>query len=141
MDNLKPVKIRDASTLEELLKYIFLSSSNKILNCYKELKYGYDKESLHQYRVSIRRFKSFINFFKNEINSNERIVINNIIKMLLDPTSKARDFDVITEEYISPSSNSHPGDNEFSSLENQSKKIQTELHSNTLNQLSSSNYL
>lgn len=141
LDNLTPVKIRNASTLEVLLENIFLSSSNKILNCYNELKDGYDNEALHQYRVSIRRFKSFINFFKNEINNSERVVINNIIKMLLNPTSKARDFDVIKEEYISPSCGSHPDDDEFRALEDQSKKIQTELHNNTLYQLSSNNYL
>ena len=141
LDNLKPVKIRNASTFKELLDNIFISTSNRIFNYYSLLDDRYDNESLHQYRVSIRRFKSFINFFKNEINSNERISINDIIKMLLKPTSKSRDFDVVKEEYIFPSCDKHPDDNDFRALKNRSEKTQTELHDNTLDQLSSGNYL
>ena len=61
--------------------------------------------------------------------------------MLLEPTSEARDFDVIKEVYISPCCDMHPADNEFSAIKNHSQIIQIELHKNACNQLSSSNYL
>jgi len=140
-NNSRPVEIRNVSTLRELLDNIFISCSNRLLNSYYLLHNHYDAENLHQLRVSLRRFNSFINFFKYEINNNARITAKNLIKKLLKPTSKVRDFDVIKDRYLLPSFNNNPGENEFRILENHSKKEQIILHKKALDKLVSSSYL
>ena len=141
INHLKPVDINNASSLGELLDNIFLSCINRVLSSYYLLENHYDAENLHQLRVSLRRFKSFINIFKYEINNNERVVAKNIIENLLEPTSKVRDFDVINENYLLPSFNNNPGENEFRKLEKHSKQEQTKLHEKTLKELTSHSYL
>lgn len=141
INHLKPVDINNASSLVELLDNIFLSCINRVLSSYYLLENHYDAENLHQLRVSLRRFNSFINFFKYEINNNERVVAKNIIENLLEPTSKVRDFDVINENYLLPSFNNNPGENEFRKLEKHSKQEQTKLHEKTLKELTSHSYL
>lgn len=141
INHLKPIDINNATSLGELLDNVFLNCSNKVLSSYYLLENHYDAENLHQLRVSLRRFNSFINFFKYEIDNNERIVAKNIIKKLLEPTSKVRDFDVINENYLLPSFNNNPGENEFRKLENHSKQEQTKLHEKALEELTSSSYL
>ena len=141
INHLEPVDISNTSTLGELLDNIFLSCSNRVLNSHYLLENHYDAENLHHLRVSLRRFNSFINFFKYEISNNERIVAKNLIEKLLKPTSRVRDFDVINENYLLPSYNKNPGENEFRRLENHSKKELTKLHEKTLEDLTSSSYL
>jgi len=141
INHLKPVEICNASSLGELLDNIFQSCSNRVLSSYYLLENHYDAENLHQLRVSLRRFNSFINFFKYEINNSERIVAKNLIENLLEPTSKVRDFDVINENYLLPSFKNNSGENEFIKLENHSKQEQTKLHEKTLEELTSSSYL
>lgn len=141
INHLKPVDISNSSSLGELLDNIFLSCSNRILSSYYLLENHYDAENLHQLRVSLRRFKSFINFFKYEINNNARVTAKNLIEKLLKTTSRVRDFDVINENYLLPSFNNNPGENEFRKLEDHSKQEQIKLHEKTIEELTSNSYL
>lgn len=141
INHLKPVDISNASSLEELLDNIFINCSNRVLSSYYLLENHYDAENIHQLRVSLRRFNSFINFFKCEINNSERVTAKNIIENLLKPTSRVRDFDVFNENYLLPSFSNNPGENEFRKLEKYSKQEQIKLHEKTFDKLMSSPYL
>ncbi len=133
--------IKNISTVNELLENIFLNCSEDVLHTYNLIHDYNDSESLHQLRISLRKFKSFLYFFKNEINNNERKNANNLIKELLAPTSKMRDFDVVRENYLSPAFYKHPNNSEFDLLQNYTGKVQTQLHESTLEKLLSNQYL
>ncbi len=131
---------RKDSKLDNFLEKLFLKYCNQIQSNYHSLQNYYDPETLHQMRVSLRRFKSLVNFFKSEINSNERTEVNRVIKNLLKPTSKVRDFDVINQEFISRACRNNAGSEKFKMLHKYSEDKKSILHTQMLDKLASSRY-
>ena len=133
-------EIRKDSTLDNFLENILLKYYNQIQSNYYSIQNIYDPEILHQMRVSLRRYKSLVNFFKKEINNNERIKVNKVIQKLLKPTSKVRDFDVINQDFISRAYRNNADNEKFKLLSKYTEDKKSILHTQMLDKLASSRY-
>lgn len=71
-----------------------ISANTRLLNVY------YDKDCLHDIRISLRKCMSLVSFFKTLIPKNEFSKIRKLLHSLISPTSKVRDYDVVMSDYI-----------------------------------------
>lgn len=120
----------------------------ELSNCLDEIKLNnfqlmdhYDPEILHNTRVSLRRIKSLLRFFKKEISSKNWKTATSMINKLISPTSEIRDFDVISSNYIFPACGEYKYLQESRILLNESNAKLIRLHKNIVNIVSSSQYL
>ena len=88
--------------LDEILAKAFNNCMQIILKYHTLLLKTYNENNLHQLRVGLRKFKSFLHFFRDEIPADEFKQANDILKQLLRPTSRVRDIDVIASTIIIP---------------------------------------
>lgn len=132
--------IDKTTTLDDLIENVFFNCFKQNLDNYFSLLLLYDAENLHQMRIGLRRLKSFIWFFKKELSTNERKKINKIIKQLIKPTSKVRDYDVVNSDYILPAFHKNQNLKEFKSLLKHSDEERIGLHKSALADLSSMHY-
>ena len=137
---LRAVVINETDNLEDFIDKFFKYCERKIFNNYKLLSNSYDAECLHQFRISLRQFRSILVFFKDEIPIKEWKKAEKLYKRLIKPTSKARDFDVISTEYISPAFANNINSNEFKIFYQYCEGEQKELHTITENILLSKNF-
>ncbi len=134
------VVINKTTTLEELIDATFKNNAEEIFKYYNLLSTSYDAECLHQLRVSLRKFKSFLSFIKNKLPSDEWEKANNIYKYLIKPTSKVRDFDVVKTEHVHPAFNNNKNIDDFNKLYIAFKNEQNKLHINIENVITSDQY-
>lgn len=137
VDNL----IDENTSFEDLVEKIFNIYFEEILSKHKLLSDSYDVENLHKIRIGLRKFKSFLSFIKNEIPKKEWKYANNLYKNLIKPTSKARDYDVFKNEYLSPTfihnKKIFGGQEIYEIFENKQKL----LHEYIENHITSKNYI
>ncbi len=138
--SLTTISIDKTTALDDLIENVFFNCFKQCIDNYFSLLQHYDAENLHLMRIGLRRLKSFIWFFKKELSTNERIKINKIIKQLIKPTSKVRDYDVVYSEYILPAFHKNENLEEFKSLLEHSDEERISLHKSALNDLSSMHY-
>ncbi len=136
----KTISIDKTTALDDLIENVFFNCFKQYLDNYFSLLLLYDAENLHHMRIGLRRLKSFIWLFKKELSRNERIKINKIIKQLIKPTSKVRDYDVVNSDYILPAFYKNQNLKEFKSLLKHSNEERISLHKSALNDLSSMRY-
>ena len=138
------VEINDLSEckypLKKLFEDILLSCKQEIINNHSLLLKHNDINNLHHLRVSLRKLKSILKFFKKEITNDTFNEINTHIKKLIEPTAKTRDFDVFKDEYIYPVYLFNQNLNEFKILLKHAEKKQKVLHKYTLEEVSSKKY-
>ena len=131
---------RKYTSLDDLMEETFINCNAQVLAHYKYIQNEYNEEVLHKMRIALRMFRSFIDFFKKEMPKKEFLKINKIIKDLIKPTSKARDFDVFSETYISPAFSKNRDSDEFKQLYESTKKEEENLHKYVINYLSTPRY-
>ncbi len=132
----------DANTnFEDLIENIFKDYLEEILNNHKLLSNSYDDENLHQMRVSLRKFKSFLSFIKNDIPKKEWKYANTLYKNLIKPTSKARDYDVFKSEYLHPNYTHNKKVGESQEIYEVFESKLKSLHENIESHLASNQYL
>ena len=126
--------------LDSLLKTELAYCINEIAVSDSLLMDHYDPDNLHQMRVTLRKMKSLLRFFKKEISYSNWKTANLMINNLIKPTSEARDFDVISNNYIFPACHENSTTQESQLLFNQSNEKLTNLHENAIKILSSTQY-
>ena len=137
---LKKEKIDQICNLDLLLESEFTYCTSDLLTNNSLLLEHYDPENLHQFRVTLRRLKSLLRFFKKEIPRREWKKANHIIELLIKPTSKVRDYDVFNANYIIPAFRENHASVERKNALNASNEKLTTLHEDTINTLSSKGY-
>ena len=141
LENVQNVKLKKNNALiDKLLTNVFSICKKEIVDNYLLLLKKNNIENLHRIRVSLRKIKSLLRFFKNVIPTNELEKINGIVKNLIEPTAKTRDFDVFKDDYIYPAFQKHQNAKEFKCLLHHSEKKQKFLHKYTLQVVSSNKY-
>lgn len=126
--------------LDLLLNTKLSACINEISASHSLLMDHYESEDLHQTRVTLRKMRSLLRFFKNEISYNNWKMVNSMINNLIKPTSEVRDFDVISNNYIFPACHQNSATQESKILLDKSNKELTKLHENTIKTLSSIQY-
>ena len=133
-------KIDQIYNLDRLIEAELSNSLNEILVSHSLLLQHYDAEGLHQLRVTLRRLFSFLRFFRKELPKHEWKKISGVVKKLIKPTSKVRDFDVFNSNYIEPAYQDNNTSFEFRNLLNQSHEELLSLHRQLSDDLSSAEY-
>ena len=123
--------------LDSLLNYELTLISNEIETYNDALLKQYETNSLHNLRVNLRKLLSFVHFFKKEIPLQEWNYVCKIIKKIIKPTSKVRDFDVFNEYLIVPAYNKNKKLTEYQNLYVISDKVLIKLHEDLINYLQS----
>lgn len=128
-------------SLDSLLESELTYYMNEVSASHSQLLQSYNAENLHQMRVTLRRMVSLLHFFENELPQQEWKTARDLIKTLLKPTSKIRDFDVVNANYIVPAYRKNDGSFEFRGLLNQSHGKLLALHRQLTDELASFPYL
>ena len=102
---------------------------------------NYDEDYLHQIRISLRKLKSLICFFKDYISKDELEIIKPILHLLIAPTSKVRDYDVFKANYIYPAYFENNHDDSYKTFMIHSINELHCLQENTLSFMSSREYI
>lgn len=100
-----------------------------------------DINNLHHLRVSLRKLRAILRFFKKEIENVRLSEFDSLIKKLIKPTAKTRDFDVFKDEYIKPVFLLNRDSEDFKALIKHAEKKQMMLHELTLEEISSPKYI
>ena len=141
IENVQNVRFKkNNAPIDKLLTNVLSICKKDIIDNYLLLLKNNNIENLHRLRVSLRKIKSLLRFFKNVIPNNELENINGIVKKLIEPTANTRDFDVFKDDYIYPAFQNHQNAKEFKCLLHHSEKKQKFLHKYTLQVLSSNKY-
>jgi len=139
-NSLRAVVINETDNLEDFIGKLFKYCEKIIFDNYKLLSSSYDAECLHQFRISLRQFRSILVFFKDEMSIKEWKKAEKLYKRLIKPTSKTRDFDVIATEYISSAFANNINSNEFEDFYQCCASEQKKLHTITENIILSKNF-
>ena len=99
---IKKKAVKNISNVDDLIKSELNNYIDDVTNITNFLENDYDEHSLHQMRVSLRKIKSLVYFFNNLLNEDVFTSIKNSIHKLISPTSKARDYDIVKSNYLSP---------------------------------------
>lgn len=137
---LKKIKNNQFHDLDFLLKSELTYCINEIIANDSLLIDHYDSDNLHLMRVALRKMKSILRFFKHEISNKNLKLATSMISKLIKPTSKVRDFDVISSNYIIPACRENKTCKESLILLNQSSEKLANLHENAIKTLSSTQY-
>ena len=133
--------IDENTSFEDLIEKVFKVYLKEIQNYHKSLSISYNVENLHKIRIGLRKFKSFLNFIKNEIPKNEWKYANNLYKNLIKPTSKARDYDVFKNDFLYPAFINNNKACEVQEIYEVFENKQKVLHEYIENHITSKNYI
>ena len=106
-------RIKQLSSLDALIKVEVNYCIDEIIYKISLLTNEYDENLLHEIRISLRKLKSLIYFFKSFLSKEEFSTIKIIIRQLITPTAKVRDYDIVKANYIDPSYLENNHDNDF----------------------------
>lgn len=81
----------------KLTKYV-KDEVTKINKLYHKLEKYDDIETLHQYRVKLRKIQAFTKIYSKKIDEKNFITLSKLIKTIIKPTSKLRDLDVFLSD-------------------------------------------
>lgn len=101
----------------------------------------YNENYLHEIRISLRKSKSLIYFFKDFISKEELEMINSFFRLLTSPTSKIRDYDVVKANYIRPIYLNNQHDTHFKTYFIHSINELHNLQESNISSISSREYL
>ncbi len=142
LNTLLPDNLIDKNTnYEELIEKLFKLNIEEILNKHKLLSDSYDDENLHQMRISLRKFKSYLSLIKNDMTKNEWKYANNLYKKLIKPTSRTRDYDIFRSDYLYPAYINFKDKAEFQKLYEKFETKQNILHESTETHITSQEYM
>ena len=134
-------RIERISSLDLLIKVETNYCIDEIVCKTSLLENKYDENILHEIRISLRKLKSLIYFFKGYLLKKDFTEIKNIIHNLIAPTSKARDYDVVKANYIYPICLKNKRNDDYKTFMIHSINEIHYLQEETLNILSSQKYL